>query len=533
VKRLALSSVIWLVLALGAPAAGAPSWHAPVQISTGDRALGPELAVSPAGDAAVVWDQEVGPDCASSPASLQCAHIVQLTTRQHGTSSWLAPIELGRPGIGDRPQVAINDAGDAIVGWVHDIGRDRVLQATFRPRSASAWPEPSDISEPSLGIQDFRIGLDDRGNAIALWAERAETGVALRIATRSADAGGWGAARTLSRPGGNVSGGPAVATTPGGAIAVVWIEDGGVREVESVIGFGSGSGDWSSPLQLSFPENGAAFGTPDVAFDRARGDIVVVWGFRASSGVHGVRTAFHSIAQSWVEQNVGDLLPPFDRPRVGAGNGSAVAVWVNGFGIVSATHAQQAPSSPAAWSSPTLISARSSTVAEPDVAVDSRGNAVAIWTSGANGTVQSAIRPGSSGEWQRLADASGAGSSKPLVSIDTTLGVWNRRSASRIAVEASGLTGGGPVLQRLRIPKKGAVRASLTFSVLPTPWSAPLAGKPAWSFGDGRSARGLRVDHRYLRAGTYRVSVTCTDTHGDATTVARTLRVRRQSSSGS
>jgi len=538
VTRLALAAVVIVALAFATGSASAPTWSTVTQLSSGDRALGPELAISPAGDAAVVWDQEVGPDCASSPASLQCVHIVELTTRRRGTSSWLTPLELGRPGIGDRPHVAINDAGDAVVAWVHDIGRDRVLQATFRSRSATSWPEPNDISEPSLGIQDFQIGMDYFGNAIALWAERTETGVALRIATRSVVSGAWGAARTISRPGGNVSGGPSIALTPLGAIAVAWIEDGAVREIGSLIGSGSTSGDWASPLQLSASE-GAAFGTPDIAFDHTRDDIAVVWGFRASSGSLGVRAAFHSFAQqAWIEQSIGDLLPPFDRPRVGAGNGTAVAVWVNGFGIVSATHVQQKGlSSLTAWSSETPVSARSSTAAEPDIALDSSGNAVAVWTSGPNGVVQSAIRPAASGSWRPPVDVSTAGSSKPLISSDVTLTVWNRSSPPRIAVETSDLTGGGPVLQNLRIPKKGTVRASLVFSVAPAPWSAPLAGEPVWHFGDGRSARGRRVVHRYKHPGSFRVSVTSRDAQGDTATASQRVRVVRrgtsQSSSGS
>src|SRR5262245_195237 len=94
VTRLAVAATAVVALALAAGAASAPTWGPVTQLSSGDRALGPELATSPAGDAAVVWDQEVGSDCPTSPASLQCAHIVELTTRQRGTSSWSTPIEL-------------------------------------------------------------------------------------------------------------------------------------------------------------------------------------------------------------------------------------------------------------------------------------------------------------------------------------------------------------------------------------------------------------------------------------------------------
>ena len=518
-RSLTPAAIAIVALVLATSAASAPTWSPETQLSRGDRALGPELAISPAGDAAVVWDQEVGPDCASSPASLQCAHIVELTTRQRGTSSWLTPIELGRPGIGDRPHVAINDAGDALVAWVHDIGRDRVLQATFRSRSAASWPEPNDVSEPSLGVQDFGINLDHDGNAVAAWSERTEAGVALRVATRNAARGAWGAARTISRQDGNVSGGPAIAVV-GGIALVLWIEDGVVRETRGDIP----ADFWFVPTQVSASGAGVAFGKPDVAVDESTGDTVAVWASRTGATCCTVEAASYTSGRGhWDAFEIGSLRSPTDEPRVAIRGHSGVAVWVGHRGIESAAGAD----APQSWSRPTLVSAPSPIVAEPDVALDYHGNAVAVWTSGTNGVVQSAIRPAASGSWQRPVDVSTAGSSKPLVSSDTTLTVWNRSSAPRVAVESSDLTGGGPVLQNLRIPKKGTVRAGLTFSVAPAPWSAPLTGEPAWHFGDGRSAHGRRVVHRYKRPGSYRVSVTSRDAAGDTTTATQRVRVVR------
>jgi hypothetical protein len=521
--RRLLLLVIGNMLLLGTPAAGAPTWGAPIQLSSGDRALGPELAVSPAGDAAAVWDQEVGPDCANSPASLTCAHIVELTTRKRGTSAWQSPVELARPGIGDRPRVAIDDAGDAVVAWVHDVGRDRVLQAAFRSRAVSAWPEANDISEPSLGVPDFRIGLGGDGDAVAAWVERTATGTALRVATRSVASGGWGAARTLSRPGGNVAGGPSLALTQGGVVVVVWIEGGAVWEIDGLIR----SGYWANPSQVSSGESGVAFGTPDVAFDQVTGDIVAVWASRTASGdCCGVQTAFYSNSLRVWEQHAvaGDLRLPFDSPQVGAGNRNAIAVWVSGFGIESAARAQATR----VWSGPTLVSARSSTMADPDVALDSRGNAVVVWMNGKNDVVQAAIRPGASGKWQRSVDVSESGSSNPRVSMDATgdaVGVWNRRSEQRVVVESSDLTGGGPVLAGLTVPKRAVTRARVRFSVRPTPWASPLAGDPIWRFGDGKSATGTRVAHAYARTGRYSVSVSQADAAGGVSTSMATVTV--------
>jgi hypothetical protein len=520
--RALLLAALASALVLGAPADGAPTWTLPVQLSLGDRALGPELAVSPAGDASVVWDQEVGPDCASSPASLTCAHIVELTTRKHGASAWQSPVELGRPGIGDRPRVAINDAGDTVVAWVHDIGRDRVLQATFRSRSAGAWPEPNDVSEPSLGVQDFWIALDAAGDAVAAWTERTDAGVAVRVAKRVAASGGWGAAKTLSRPGNIVSGGPSLALTKGGILVVVWIEDGVVREVWDDVRF-----DFF-PVQNLSGGSGDAYGTPDVAFDESTQDIVAVWASRTASGeCCEVQTAFYSNPRGdWERQGpIGDLQDPGARPQVGIdGNGNALAVWVSPRGVEAAARTQATD----AWSSPTLVSARSSTVADPNVALDAGGNAVAAWMSGDDGVVQTAIRPGGSGEWQRPGTVSGPGASDSRVALDATgtaVATWNRNSSPQVVVETADLAGTGPVLEHLTVPKRAIVGARARFSVRPVPWSSPLAGAPVWRFGDGTSATGVLAAHVYMRAGRHSVSVSQADVAGGVSTSTSSVMV--------
>jgi hypothetical protein len=56
---------------------------------------------------------------------------------------------------------------------------------------------------------------------------------------------------------------------------------------------------------------------------------------------------------------------------------------------------------------------------------------------------------------------------------------------------------------------------------------APLGGgvTVGWSFGDGATANGPRAAHVYDAAGTYTVTVTASDTHGETTTATRTIVV--------
>jgi len=481
--RRSLLPVMGTVLLLGTSAAGAPTWGAPAQISTGSRALGPELALNAAGDGLVVWDQEVGSECTESPASLSCIHIVQAAVRARGSTVWQTPVEIARPGVGATPRAAIDPTGNAAIVWVHDIGRDRVLQATYRAGPSGTWPEPSDLSVPSLQVRNHHLALDAAGDAVAVWAERADTTFAVQAEVRSATTRAWGAAVALSRPGRNASGGPSIGLTPSGRAvdalgdtAVVWARRDGSSGLDVVqMAFRPGGGDWGPPVTIGNARPASA-AMPQVAVD-------------------------------------------------GAGN--VVAMWVGPPGVQTAAR----PKTTGVWSRPVVVSAPNRTASDLRLALDASGNAVAVWTSGTNGVVQTAIRPGASRLWQLPIDLSGSGTSEPGVAMDAAgnaVAVWNRSSDARVVVESADLVGSGPVLARLRIPKRGTVRVRVTFSVEPVPWAAPLTGAPRWVFGDGRSATGTRVAHAYARSGRYKVNVTSTDAFGSVTTATRWVRVMKR-----
>jgi hypothetical protein len=54
---------------------------------------------------------------------------------------------------------------------------------------------------------------------------------------------------------------------------------------------------------------------------------------------------------------------------------------------------------------------------------------------------------------------------------------------------------------------------------------AGLAAAPSWTFGDGSSATGARVVHRYLRSGRVTVTVTVADRAANSTSARRSIRV--------
>jgi hypothetical protein len=496
-------------LVLAASAGGSPTWSSPIRLSPADRAIGPELALAENGRAVVVWDREVGPDCATAPASLSCVHIVDAVAREPG-AAWGPPVELGRPGVGSLPRVAVNPAGDAVVSWIHDIGADRVLQATYRHGPAGTWPEPNDLSAVAERIREHHVALDGGGDAVAAWAELGGGGFfRVEVEVRSAASGVWGAPIRLSTAGSAVLAGPSLAVDEAGRALVAWDEDGTIRVARG----SAASGSWEQPVTISTP--GTA---PSAALD-ADGAAIVVWTSGAS-----VEAAFGTPAGDWeapLEVSSTPGAPPSD-PKVALGSsGTAVAVWLVAHSVYAAARGA------GRWSKPTRISP--ALAADPAIAVARSGNAVAVWSL-TGGAVQAARRAAVSGAWEPPVDVSASGASGAAVAIDAAIDpvvVWNRDTPGAVLAEAADLVGAGPVLGPAHVPARANVGARAVFSIEPAPWAAALAGPPVWRFGDGTSARGRRVTHVYRRRGRYTVSVGQRDAAGGSATTSATIRVRR------
>ena len=140
---------------------------------------------------------------------------------------------------------------------------------------------------------------------------------------------------------------------------------------------------------------------------------------------------------------------------------NAVAVWVasspvgNSANLV--VHAAQRPAG-GRWRAPVRLSATAGMAYAAQIAVDGRGNAVAVWlrSSGSSGRsfVESATRP-AGGSWQAPTQVSqvGSGESEPHVGIDgqgNAVAVWQRTDAGGTVVQsafrsASGGRWGAPV----------------------------------------------------------------------------------------
>jgi PKD repeat protein len=100
------------------------------------------------------------------------------------------------------------------------------------------------------------------------------------------------------------------------------------------------------------------------------------------------------------------------------------------------------------------------------------------------------------------------------------------RTSPTLRFEAIPLDHAGPWMNALKVPKRGRDDTVIRFSVAPQDVFTALMGKTKWTFGDGKTAFGNSVTHKYAKPGTYTVKATRTDALGNRTTVTRTIRIK-------
>jgi PKD repeat protein len=242
------------------------------------------------------------------------------------------------------------------------------------------------------------------------------TTIGLASATAASAAPAWLGPATLSAAGQNADD-PHVASAPTGDAVVVWRRSNGTHQIVQAATRPAG-GAWSEPAWLSAAGQNAT--TPAAAVD-ASGTAVATWS--RWDGVHQViQAAVRPPGGEWPSVastiSVGDAYAP---DVALDGKGGAVAVWRSNSGgphsIVQAAYRAAG----GAWQSPTSLSALGQNAYDPHIAVDGDGNALAAWDrfDGTHQVVQTAFRP-AGGTWQAPVTVSGTGlgAQHPQVAFD-------------------------------------------------------------------------------------------------------------------
>jgi hypothetical protein len=428
------------------------TWGSPVDLSTpGEEASAPQLAMNPSGHAVAIWRQ---------------AGIIKAASRTP-QGSWAAD-GLSAPG-GDlgHMDVAIGPAGNAVAIWtaLQTSSSDYIIEAATRT-PAGQWGPPAKLSEGGNNAWGPRLAIDQAGNVIGTWSRWNDDGDTIIQVTEKEPGEPWSEPEDLSAVGAQAHSAKVAAS--GARAVVVWnrgqIIEAAVRDANGV---------WEPPIQISDPESGE----PEIAMD-GQGNALAVWSSESEDGL---------------TVEVGSL-------PIGGGLNELVAL-----------------------SAPQLVEA-----AEPQIAVDPAGRATAVWRAwdgtepvieAASGVVGggwgSPVTISPPGVWSRHAKIA-------MDSYGNAAAVW--KAYDPLTMQAALFDVTTPELRSVSIPPLARAGRPVSFTVSPfDAWSA--IGPVSWDFGDAATAAGSSVLHSFKEAGQFRVAVTTTDLAGHSTAASATVSV--------
>jgi hypothetical protein len=299
--------VVWNTGQIQSRARSAAGVLGPIETLSKTNAAAPQVAMNSGGVALVVWRR--------------FDSVIRIQARARSAGGGLGPIQTlsDDEHNADVPQVAINDLGDALVVWRHFDGTHWQVQARTRFASGRLGKVRT-LSSAAEDAQAPHVALDAQGNALVAWQS-----LNGRIqASQGTLAGGFGAVETVSK--GDPSfraGSPVVALDGEGNGLIAWnraVESLGGPIVEARVR--SAAGDYGRIQKLSSTRGNV----PSVAM-QADGTAVVIWA-RFDGTVGRVEARTFSAGAFGSRQTLSSTRHNADATDVAlAGDGRAIAVW--------------------------------------------------------------------------------------------------------------------------------------------------------------------------------------------------------------
>lgn len=370
------------------------TWSAPIclipQSIAGRDAIDVKVGVDAAGNAVAVW-QNFG----------STASNIQAATYDFAAKVWSKPVYLISEMTSEQsaadPHLTVDAAGNAVAVWDYSDGTTYNIQAATYDFASQTWSLPKIISQAISigGSMTSQVAVDAIGNAVAIWQTIDDAECSIQAATYDF------ASKVWSTPVNIVSTNltdetltlhQIVVDPAGNAIAIWQYSDRLAFNIQAAA-YDFTSKVWSKPINLtpiSINKQIAYF--PQIAVDPA-GNAVAVWQYFDGT-VFNIQAATYDFTSKVWSMPVNLILPNivgqdvFNNPQVAVDSaGNAIAVWEYSGRIISNLQVATYDFASKVWSEPTyLISPvlTDETPSFPQIKLDTVGNAVAIWRSTEN-----------------------------------------------------------------------------------------------------------------------------------------------------
>lgn len=278
---------------------------------------------------------------------------------------------------------------------------------------------PTVLSGNLINASDPQVAIDKNGNAVAVWIENNIVKSSVKLVS-----GNWTPEVTVSATGASS---PRLVSDSNGNATAVWVENGVIKTATKPF-----NSNWSSVSSLS--NTGASY--PTLCVDAA-GDAIAAW--VRSGNIETSTKLFGANWQAKVSISSTSAICPSIAVGSSGSNTRAVIVWQ---GVSNATNVVFTSTKliSGSWSNGAVISETVHNAALPYVAVDTKGNALAIWyaydisgTYNYNVVVKSAARSITTGTWSPVSSLSAPGIRNPLSlvarvafdSVGNAIALWN------------------------------------------------------------------------------------------------------------
>jgi hypothetical protein len=352
---------------------------------------------------------------------------------------WTPPDTISIPGqnIGE-PHIAVDPEGNATAVWSRYNGSHWIIQASTKPFEGS-WQTPADLSNAEQDAEGPQIAIDSEGNATAVWYRSNGSNWIIQASTKLSG-GSWQTPADLSDIGQDAEV-PHIALDSEGNATVVWYRSNGSNWIIQASTKLSG-GLWQhTPDDLS--DTGPNAVVPQIAVDSS-GNATAVW-FRFNGSNWIIQASTKPSGGSWqhTPDDLSEAGHNASSPQVAVdAAGNAIAVWQRSNGTNTIIQASTKLSE-GSWLATPDLSDTGQDAAVPQIAVDSDGNATAIWqrSNGSNTIIQTSTKA-FSGSWTTPNDlsASGQNAQAPQIAVDAAgnaTAVWQRSNGTNSLIQAS------------------------------------------------------------------------------------------------
>lgn len=367
--------------------------------------------------------------------------VLLIFTSQMLEGAWTTPIAISDSNS-DQPSIAVDLSGNAVAVWQGFDGDNYVIQSSKLPYIGS-WSQITTLSISGQDAQGCRVAVDSLGNAVSVWS-RFDGYYSIIQGAKSSLNGSWSTPVNISESGANAEA-PEIAMDYIGTVrnaVAVWHRYNESNFIVQSSQLASG-GNWSTPDNLS--ASGQDSLIPEVFVD-LYGNAVSIFS-KYNGSVFSTSAVYQLQAQNWGSSyTLSTPSQPSNGPSVAMDSGgNAVAVWSEFNGTKYVVKSSKLPYG-GSWSTPKILSNSSEDAFSPSVGMSADGTTVVAWI-GFNGSNYIAQVSSSSflGSWSTPDNLSSSGEDVSNIVLKiNTLGhavvVWDQTDGTDSSIYSASYT---------------------------------------------------------------------------------------------